>query len=339
MAGAQVRGVYQGAMRVLAALLFALLLATFAPPREHVPEPPPAHAFVSYRAIALDPAEPRNFRFGRLILLGAWDLESNDSRFGGLSAMHVRNGELIAVSDAGSLIRASLPGRPPSARIVGLPAGPGSAVIKGDRDAESLTAHGNGVWIGFERSNTIWRYRGGDDWVPETSARPPLMRKWRSNRGSEAMVRLPDGRFLVFSEGGGGDSPVILFAGDPAVPGTKAVRLVYRPPEGFRITDAALLPGGGLLFLNRKVSFFGGMEAVIGTMAPPKLAPGSLLAGDEVARLAWPLNIDNMEAMSVVREDGRTIVWLASDDNFNPLQRTVLLKFALDLPAKRAKRP
>jgi hypothetical protein len=156
------------------------------------------------------------------------------------------------------------------------------------------------------------------------------MRRWRSNRGPEAMVRLPDGRFLVFSEGGGGDSPVILFAGDPARPGTAAVRLRYRPPDGFRITDAALLPGGGLLFLNRKVSFLAGMEAKIGVAAAPKLAPGALLAGEEVAHLAWPLNIDNMEAMSVAREAGRTIVWLASDDNFNPLQRTILLKFALD---------
>jgi hypothetical protein len=37
-----------------------------------------------------------------------------------------------------------------------------------------------------------------------------------------------------------------------------------------------------------------------------------------------------MEALSVTRELGRTIVWIASDDNFSPLQRTLLLKFALD---------
>jgi hypothetical protein len=36
-----------------------------------------------------------------------------------------------------------------------------------------------------------------------------------------------------------------------------------------------------------------------------------------------------MEALSVDSENGRTILWIASDDNFNPLQRTLLLKFAL----------
>ena len=49
----------------------------------------------------------------------------------------------------------------------------------------------------------------------------------------------------------------------------------------------------------------------------------------EIARLQPPLTIDNMEGVSVTVENGRTIVWLASDDNFFPLQRTLLLKFAL----------
>jgi len=52
-----------------------------------------------------------------------------------------------------------------------------------------------------------------------------------------------------------------------------------------------------------------------------------------VARLAPPLNIDNMEALSIVSEGDKIIVWIASDDNFNPLQQTLLMKFALD-PAR-----
>jgi len=31
----------------------------------------------------------------------------------------------------------------------------------------------------------------------------------------------------------------------------------------------------------------------------------------------------------VEQKDGRAILWIASDDNFNPLQQTILLKFAL----------
>jgi hypothetical protein len=61
----------------------------------------------------------------------------------------------------------------------------------------------------------------------------------------------------------------------------------------------------------------------------PKLAAGALISGEEIAVLRTPVAVDNMEGLSVTSEGGRTIVWIASDDNFNPLQRTLLLKFAL----------
>jgi hypothetical protein len=37
-----------------------------------------------------------------------------------------------------------------------------------------------------------------------------------------------------------------------------------------------------------------------------------------------------MEGISVAREGGRTILWIISDDNQLPIERTLLLKFALD---------
>ena len=47
-----------------------------------------------------------------------------------------------------------------------------------------------------------------------------------------------------------------------------------------------------------------------------------------------PAEIDNMEALGVHRDGaGRTILTVMSDDNFNPLQRTLLLQFALTEPA------
>jgi hypothetical protein len=315
-------------MRVLAALAFLLLLGTFAPLAPFREDPLPARTILAFAPLPLDPDAPQRRAVGRLAYLGGWQVTSNDPRFGGISAMHVAGEEVTALSDTGSLIRFPLPGSAGGTRIEALPAGPGSPHIKSDRDAESLVVHGGRAWIGFERSNAVWRYRRGD-WRSDAWAAPPGMRKWRSNRGSEAMLRLPGGRFLVFCEGGGGDSPVLLFDGDPAVPGTKATALRYRPPEGYRITDAALLPGGGLLFLNRRIALLEGFSARL-TLAPtPDLKAGTVLAGKEIASLRRPLTVDNMEALSVTREGGRTIVWIASDDNFNPLQRTLLLKFAL----------
>ena len=315
-------------MRLLAALAFWLFLATFSPLGALREDPIPARTILAFQPLPLDSEMPGRRSVGRLDYLGGWQVTSNDPRFGGISAIHVGPEGVTAMSDTGSLIRFPLPGSPGETRIAKLPDGPGTGRSKSDRDAESLVVHGGRAWIGFERSNAVWRYRRGD-WRAESKAAPRAMRRWRSNRGSEAMVRLSGGRFLVFSEGGGGDSPLLLFEGDPAVPGTKTVAMRYRPPEGYRITDAALLPGGGLLLLNRRLALFGGFSARIGLIAAPKLKPGALLEGEEIAALGRPLTVDNMEALSVTREGGRTIVWIASDDNFNPLQRTLLLKFAL----------
>lgn len=315
-------------MRILAALTFWLLLATFSPTGAFREDPLPALTLLTFSPLQLDPDEPGRRTVGRLDYLAGWQVTSNDPRFGGLSAMHVGPDEVTAMSDTGSLIRFGLPGSAGLARIESLPDGPGSPKVKSDRDAEALVVHGGRAWVGFERSNAVWRYRRGD-WRAESWAAPPAMKKWRSNRGSEAMIRLPGGRFLLFSEGGGGDSPVLLFDGDPAARGTRAIEMRYRPPDGYRITDAAMLPGGGLLLLNRRIALFEGFSARIDIVGAPDLKPGAILAGKEIAALRRPLTVDNLEALSVTREGGRTIVWIASDDNFNPLQRTLLLKFAL----------
>ena len=47
------------------------------------------------------------------------------------------------------------------------------------------------------------------------------------------------------------------------------------------------------------------------------------------ARFRRATGADDMEALAIERAGGRTIRWLASDDNFSALQRMLLLKFEL----------
>lgn len=319
-------------MRILFAFVAIILLATFSPPGRIAPEQLPPRTFITFSAIPLDAEHPARQRIDRLEFLGGWRLRSNDPRFGGISAMHVEDGQVLAVSDAGSLIRFPLLRFGGGVgRIDAIPDGPGAGGRKQDRDAEAMTVAGRRAWIGFERHNSLWRY-DRDGWRSTAKAVPRAMRKWRANAGSEGMARLADGRFLVFSEGNEGerDTPLLLFAGDPAEAGTGAVTLSYRPPAGYRITDAAALPDGRIVFLNRSFSIFDGMTAKLGiARLPAVVREGMVLGGEEVADLRSPAAIDNMEALSATRERGRTILWIASDDNFSPLQRTLLLKFAL----------
>ncbi len=318
-------------MRIAFLLAAFVLLATFAPLSLQRRDPPPAVSLIHFAPVALDEAAPDSRRLGRLTFLEGWALTSNDERFGGISALHVEAGRVLALSDAGWRSSFPLPGREGSVRaaIAMMEAGPGPADEKQNRDSESLAVDGAQLWVGYEQAKSVWRY-DRRSFAVRGSAKPAAMKRWNANHGAEAMVRLADGRFLVFNEGKGGDSEALLFAGDPAVAGTPVLRLRYRPPAGYRITDAALLPDGRLMLLNRSVGLFTGFTARLTVAALPRLREGALIAGDEAAAFEGGVTRDNLEALSVTREGGRTILWLASDDNYNKLQRTLLLKFALE---------
>lgn len=322
--------------RAGAALLALFFLGTFISPTLFTPAPHQRAATILFEPVPLDEDAQGRTRLGPLLYLGGWQLGSDNPRFGGISAIHVDAGRVTALSDAGTLIRFPLPRGSSSVAgtIDGLPDAPGSEAVKSDRDTESMIVAGGRAWIGFERRNAIWRY-DPQSWRSDARARPEAMRRWPKNSGAEGMVRLPDGRFLVFSEGApgaGGASQVLLFDGDPAVAGTEAAVLGYRAPAGYRLTDAALMPDGRLLLLSRRFALFGGFSASLAVADVPPAENGATIVGEEIAAFQGTVTADNMEALSVTRESGRTIVWIASDDNFNPIQRTLLLKFALVPP-------
>jgi hypothetical protein len=317
-----------GRVFFLAVALF--LLATLIRPPPPAPPAGPANTRLDIVPFALDEEDPGRRRVGELVYLRGWTLSSPEPRFGAISAMQVENGQVTALSDTGTIFRFAVPRAAGAAplRIEPLPQTAGGA--KSNHDTEALLLAGGRAWIAFERQNGVVRYRRAG-WREESAARPDLMRSWRGNSGPEGMTRLRDGRFLIFSEGRDNDapfSPVVLFAGDPAEPGTPAVALRYRRQPGFRVTDAAALPDGRLLILNRRFSWFDGASARLVVAGSAGLGPGATIEGREIAELRAPLAVDNMEALSVVREGGRTIVRIASDDNFMGAQRTLLLEFA-----------
>lgn len=320
-------------MRAAASLAAALalpFLASFAPPFFHGSELAPAETRLFAAPVPLDAGAPGRRHLGELVFLGGWTLRAPDPRFGGLSAIHVAGDEALALTDHGYLVRFPLPPhRGPAegrAEIRALAAGPGHAFSKRDRDSESLIVDGAGLWVGFEGHNQIWRYRP-QDLAPAGKTAPRAMAGWPVNGGPETMVRLQDGRTLVLSErvDGNGLSEALFFTGDPAR-GVVAERRFYRPPTGHRPTDAAQAPDGRVLILNRKVSLLDGFTARI---VATRIGEEGVIEGREIAAFAPPVVSDNFEALAATQENGRQILWLASDDNFNPLQRTYLLKFAL----------
>jgi hypothetical protein len=329
-------------LRLLLLLAALFFIGPFAPPALRSPSRSDGPATIFFKPVPLDSRDPARLTLGALTFLGGWSLDSPNRGFGGISAIHVGDGGVFALSDAGALIRFPLPkGTRVRGRIDPLPVGIAPPVAKRDRDTESMALYGGHAWIGFEWRGAIRRYaigpgdNSGDGavWRSDAHHAPAAMRDWPNNSGAEGMVRLNDGRFLVFSEGAmrkDGTSEVLEFSGDPALAGTPARSLGYRAPPGYRLTDAALLPDGRLLLLNRRFSLLEGVAAKLVVAPAPRPGSQAIIAGDELAEFAATVTVDNMEALSVTLEAGRTIVWIASDDNFSPLQRTLLLKFALE---------
>jgi hypothetical protein len=279
--------------------------------------------------VPLNPQAPGDNRLGPLRYLGGWVLTSDDRRFGAISALAAEpGGTLLALSDRSVLFRFDPPDSGQGmVAIHPLSDGPGGLTGKEERDSEALAVANGELWIGFENSNAVWRY-GAKGFVAAAYAVPAAAEDWASNRGGEALLRFPDGRFLLISEDedAAGLSDAILFLSDPADPAARALPLRVDPAPGQRVTDAALLPDGRLLLLTRGVSVWSGWTARLLVGRLPDKA-GEIIPAQEVAAFESPLTRDNMEGLAVVEENGRVIVWLASDDNLIPLQRTLLLKF------------
>jgi hypothetical protein len=297
---------------------------------------------VSLERIALNNDDLLQDRVGDLQFLNGWALTSSNDHFGGWSALialpnnQISDNQFIAVSDAGYVLRFVLEESANRAKLVvlsKLPAGPGQRDVKENWDAESALydPETDEMRVGFEQIHSVWRYDGRFT-RKISSAAPKAMQKWPDNGGAEAMLKLADGRYIVFSErrqAGKNGTQAILFEGDPSISGTRSRTFPYIPPKGYAITDATMLPDGKAVLLHRLFSPISGVSAIISIGDPAEISPGKPWQSKAIAVLKPPLSVDNMEGIAVTQEADRNIVWIISDDNFNGFQRTLLLKFAL----------
>lgn len=299
------------------------------------------HAVIEARRVPLDSRDPARVRLGPLTYLGGVVLTSPDPAFGGFSSMRVMDDHFTLVSDNGNVVafRMGADWRIRDPRFGDLPGGPGTGWKKEQRDAESLAwdSKSGRAWIGFERYNAIYRYDAALSRV-EAFAAPPAMADWSVAGGPESMVRLRSGQFLVIAETarpkGWPDARIGLrFAGDPTEPHARPVRFGYAPPPGYNPTDIAELPDGRLLVLNRRLSLPDLFTAKLSVIDLRGVRAGGVVKGVEIATFARPLLHDNFEALAVTREGDATIVWIASDDNSEVWEQSLLLKFRLDLAA------
>ena len=146
----------------------------------------------------------------------------------------------------------------------------------------------------------------------------------------QCVAVLPDGRWLLISEEGR-NAQSDLEAWLRRADGAGWDKMSYASTGIFNPTDAVALPNGDVLVLERRFTVAGGVGARLSRLRAADIRAGNRLVGEELANWAPPRAVDNMEAIAVeAGPRGETFVWLLSDDNQNPLQRTLLLQFRLD---------
>jgi hypothetical protein len=309
-------------------------------------------------AIDFDRDTPEQKTFGKLIWRGGLNLFAKASSFGGYSALAVdaSGRTLLAISDAGSWLRANLDydGRKlkgVSAASIGPILGSNGKPLVDDRerDAEGValisggTAQGT-VYVSFERDHRIERYPFTRDRFgpPDGGLRLPTeAKRMDANRGVEAIAPISAGKLrgttVIFSERflDKGNLRGWLIGGPTPGP------ILLKNIGGFDITDAAALPDGGIVLLERRFRYSEGVKMRIRRIGADALKPGALIAGEVLLEANDSYNIDNMEGIAAHRSGtGETILTLISDDNFSPLQRTLLMQFAIaeDKPVLAAPR-
>ena len=254
--------------------------------------------------------------FAPLRLAGAWKVASKDPRVGGVSALAVSDEDLLALTDSGAVIRFAKPSRKVGTGFVReLPGGPGDPAYKSRRDSEALVRDplGRGWWVSFENRNELWLF---DHWFARTLRRVELGRdRWRRNRGVEAIAAEGAGLILLPEPG-----DTVL-----RVSGSSARTFPIENAAG-RISDAARLPSGELLILNRRLTPLG----FANSLALLERTRSGFRYSRRFALAIGP--IDNVEAVAPeLLPDGRTRLWLMTDDNFKRPLRTLLI--AVDMPA------
>ena len=234
--------------------------------------------------------------------LTAWRLTAPDPRFGGLSALAIDRGALVALTDSGVVVRFAPPVAGGTVRFAlrDLPGGPGSARRKSMRDSESLLADraSGGWWVAFENRHSLFLF---DRAFRRVLGGQRLKVGWGHNFGGEALVARAGG-VMVLPELGGA-----AWGGPMVAPAWTS--------------DATRLPDGRLALIVRRPTWRGFDNRV-------SIGAGAGKAARRIAIRLRPL--DNVEGIAAAPlPDGGTRLWLVSDDNFRPWMRTLLVRIDL----------
>lgn len=274
-----------------------------------------------------------------LQLLGAVQLRGGPYDFGGLSAVEVSNdgSRFAALSDRGTWLDGGLDFAP-GGGLRGLTDLSVAYVVhrKGRPtpvwlDAEALVipdpALGGVRLASFERFHRLSSFDAPGEIEKPLRRLEPDVGDWAPNDGVEALAMTSAGRLLALRETTDPGGRAVWLSEDPERPDRLAG---FEPMGDFVPTGADFGPDGRLYVAARRYTALGGFASAIWRYS---LEGDDLVDGMVLAEFAPSAGYDNLEGIAAWRDDlGRIRLLLVSDDNFNLLQRTLVVDFAVTLP-------
>jgi len=293
---------------------------------------------------SFDTRDASRVRFGQLEFRGGLVLTSSEPAFGGISSLSMEpdGAHFLAVTDQGSWLRGRIvyrDGRPAGiadaemAPILGADGNPLAA--RHWFDSESLTLGADGmVYVGIERVEKIVRFdlrRDGLAARGQPIAVPDDFKTFTHNKSLECLAAPPKGAphagslIAVTEHSLDADGNHRSFV----LRGKQFTRFSVQRSDDFDVSDCAIM-GTNLLLLEWRIGPLISAAIRIRKMPLAAIKDGALVDGTVLLQADLGYQIDNMEGLGVHRNaQGETILTLISDDNFSPIQRNLLLQFAL----------
>ncbi len=300
-----------------------------------------------------NPEDRTETKTGALTWEGGIEISSSDPEFGGWSGLAISpdGSALLAVSDEGRWLtaillydeRGRLSGLAEAkiSPMLGLDGQPISGKALGDAESlvidsgKSETLLGN-AYVGFERAHRIWRYdleKSGAGAKPEQLLTQRHFGRLNLNAGIESLELLPPSN-------GSGEPRLMAITEETLDPrgnikafiadGHDISWFAIEPREPYKPTDMARLPNGAILLLERRFPMLAGVGLQLRRIAADDIKPDAIVDGEVLVDVGQRYSIDNMEGIAVREgENGDLLVYMISDNNFNALQRTLLLMFRL----------
>ena len=259
-----------------------------------------------------------------LHLRGTVSLNADHKHFGGFSGLLMNGTRLIAVSDRGWWLLAEFDEemQPLRAGYAPMLDSEGARLERSGRDAEGLTRRDAAMVVSFERDDRLM-FHLEEGKLGET-IRDRDFEKLSYNQGLEALATTPDGWIIAIAEKPEADGhPLFLvrYSGEVERHAMPAI-----PP--FFVTGADVGPDGKLYVLRRHYAALIGVSMRIHRYALGEDGVPIPETVEQLAAFESESGIDNMEGIALWQDGaGRTRLAVISDDNFNLIQRTLLMDF------------